>query len=415
MRRASRTSAIRWGLLVGVIAQLLGCGTDGDGGGAAGKDAGATVDSGGGNGCGLPGSSFVAGPAVSTDDISIAVQHLGASVTVKGKLFLPSTCSKVAPCPLLVVVPDRDTSPIPQWQNGATRLAEATSSIVALWNPPGTGIGGHKTGGENDFGGELHAAATKEVMRLLSDRSQVDKTRCGYVTIGTGLLPAAAALRKFSQSSLGFVQFLLDVEGPSDRCAASQAPENPALSIGPDDGPGATESACNFTAEHGHAEAYPVASDTAPASIICAPGAWPITETGNDCKDDGWWSPREPARQLASAAVKVRYQRVAFRNDHRMASKHASRVMITAMAKSKSGWFTVNDMPPCQPVLDDASCEALAKSCQRCWLEGTWGNGMAPAPYAADLAEITIDELLGDVLPRFVARVTDEKTNPACR
>lgn len=401
-------------LLIAATVGLCACGSD--------EPADTTTDAapadsggGGGGGCSLPGSSFVAGPAVGVEEFDVAVQHLGGSITVKGRLAIPATCNKVAPCPLIVVVPDRGTSPVPQWLGPAQRLAESTGTIVAVWNPPGTGIGGHKTDGEDDFGGDLQAAATKEVMRLVSERNQVDKARSGYLTVGTGLVAAAAALNKFSLSSLSFVRFLIDVEGPSDRCAMSQAPEQTALSIGPDDGPGATESTCIFNAESSHASAYPIAGDEFPASIVCAPGAWPITETGKDCTDDGWWIPREPARSLAKNAIKVRYQRIAFRNDHRMPSKHATRTMLSALANSASDWFTVNDMPPCQPVLDDATCEGLEASCQRCWLEGTWGNGMAPAPYASDLAEVTIDELFGDVLPRFVKRMIDVDNQKPCK
>jgi hypothetical protein len=367
-------------------------------------------------GCQLPGSSYVAGPAVGAEDFAFEIKHLGGSFTVKGELHVPTTCNKVTPCPLIVVVGDRDTSPLPDWSDGAERLASSTESLVAVWNLPGTGVGGHKSGGVDDYGGDVAAIAVKEVMNRLAAKSAVDKPRSGFLTVGFGLVPTAAALAKFSLSTLSFVAFLVDVEGPSDRCAISQAPENAALSIGPNDGPGVSESACTFSAEASHAKAYPVGSGDVPTSIVCAPGAWPITETGKNCTDETWWARREPSRQLAANAIEVRYQRIAFEIDHRMPSRHATGVMLKALAESRSPWFTVNDMPPCNQPLSDAQCETLAASCQRCWLSYGFGNGMSPGLYApkGTLAEITPDELLGDVAPRFVKRIMDVAGNPAC-
>ncbi len=363
------------------------------------------------SGCPLPGSSAQEGAKVQSEDLHFNV----GGAKIKASIAVPTTCQNASPCPLVVVVGDRDTSPVPQWIPHSEALAESSGTAVLVFNLPGTGIGGHASTGSNDYGGEAHLAAVKEVMRLTAEKPYIDKKRSGFLTVGWGLLPVAAAMSKFTLSSLNFVHFLIDVEGPSDRCAATQAPADPARSIGPDDGPGATESACNFGAIGSHSAAYPPASGDKPASILCAPGAWPITETGKDCTDNTWWIPREPARALAATAVQVRYQRVQLLHS-RAPSHHAARVMIKQLAASKSRFFALNDMPPCQPSLDDATCDALLAQCQRCWLEGTFGNGMSPAPYASGaLAEVTIGELFADVLPRFVRRMVNPAESPNCR
>lgn len=410
-RKVLRAS-LRWASTL-AIAAAPGCGSDAE---PANDTAAADVVEDTQTGCTLPGSSFVAGPAVANEDLSIAVQYLGGSSTVKGNVLVPASCQKAAPCPLVVLVSGPDESPRPTWTAPAERLAASTGSVVVLFNLPGTGIGGHKSGGENDLGGDLQATATKEVMRLVAERPYVDKARSGYIGIGYGVVPAAAALNKFSQNSLPFVRFLIDVEGPSDRCAASESPSNPALSIGPDDGPGVSESSCNFGGQLSHASAYPPANGDNPASIVCALGAWPITDTGINCSDNTWWAAREPARLLKTKSVKVHYQRLQFRHDHKLPSYHASRVMMTAIAGSGSTWFALNDMPPCTPPLTDEVCAGLLEQCQRCWLEGTWGTGFGAAPYAgADRVEIDTIELLGDVLPRFVRRLTDLEASKKCR
>lgn len=411
-RRLPRRAALVVGLTLGLGASG-GCGSD-----AAPAPDTAVVDAGTDTqtGCSLPGSSAKDGPAVANEDLSIAVQYLGGSSTVKGNVLVPTTCQKAAPCPLVVLVGGPDDSPRPTWVAPAQKLAASTETVVVIFNLPGTGIGGHKSGGENDLGGDLQATATKEVLRLVSERPYIDKTRVGYIGIGYGVVPAAAALNKFSQNSLNFVRFLIDVEGPSDRCAASEAQANPALSIGPDDGPGVSESSCNFGGQLSHAAAYPPANGDNPASIVCALGAWPITDTGIDCSDNSWWASREPARLLKTKGVKVHYQRLQFRHDHKLPSYHASRVMMTAIAGSGSTWFALNDMPPCSPPLSDDVCAGLLEQCQRCWLEGTWGTGFGAAPYAgADHVEIDTTELLGDVLPRFVRRLTDLEASKKCR
>ncbi len=175
--------------------------------------------------------------------------HTGTSqFTVTTRLLRPVTCQAATPCPLVVVVGDREAEPVPDWESAGESLAQATGAVVLLFNLPGTGAGGMKSGGNNDYGGDQHVSAVKEVIRLTCSKSRpyIDRERCGYLTVGFGLVPTARALQIHGQGSLKSIQFLLDVEGPTDRCAITQAPAEVSKGIGPDDGPGISETACNF-------------------------------------------------------------------------------------------------------------------------------------------------------------------------
>ena len=210
-------------------------------------------------------------------------------------------------------------------------------------------------------------------------------------------------------NTLKDVQFLIDVEGQTDRCAISQAPEQKDKGIGPDDGPGVTASACHFGSDSPHSAVFPAAKDGKPASITCSPSAWPITKTGKDCKATDWWHGREPINELKG--INTRYQRLQFKHDHRLPSYFSSRHAYSAVASSKSRWFIVNNLPPCKSLPDEDFCDQ-----NPCWLEGSWGNGMAPAPYAGeDHKTISMDALFGEVLPGYVLRIMDDKTYKPCK
>lgn len=347
--------------------------------------------------------------AVESSDLNITVQVQAESISLNGSVLTPADCQPAEPCPLIVVVADRDTDAHPTLESAAEKLASKAHSVVVIFNLPGRGPGSLKSGGADDFGGPNHVAAVKEVMKLLSKRKYVDPAHTGYVTVGTGLIPVARALKLHGSNTLKSVQFLVDVEGPTDRCAISQAPADADKGVGPDDGPGVSDSACHFDADSPHSAMYPAAKDGKPAAIVCSPAAWPITKTGKDCKATEWWNGREPYNELK--AINARYQRIQFQHDHRQASHFTSRHAFTAVASSNSRWFTLNNLPPCKSLPSTEFCDN-----NPCWLSGAWGNGMAPAPYAGGgFEEITADELFGEVLPGYLLRVMDAKTYKNCK
>ena len=351
--------------------------------------------------------------ATASSDLLVPVSVLGDGFDVRGAVIRPASCTAAAPGPLVVIVPDRDASPWPNYAGPAALLAGNAKVVVAIFNLPGTGPGGLASKGTQDYGGTYHVTAVKEVMRVVLTRNYVDATKAGYISLGFGLVPVAAALKLFGPNSLKEVLFLIDVEGPVDRCSASASPEDTDKGIGPDHGPGASDTACHIDKDTSMAEVFPAGRGEVPTSVTCAPAAWPITKTGKDCTDD-WWSLREPATALK--ALPVRYQRLQFRHDHRQATPWSSRVAMSAVAQSKAcPYFGLNDMAPCQTPLSNATCAGLTGG-QQCWLEGTWGNGMAPAPYAAaTLCEVTPEALFALVLPKYVARMVDTVAFKNCK
>ncbi|MBM4344553.1 MAG: hypothetical protein FJ100_14405 [Deltaproteobacteria bacterium] len=356
--------------------------------------------------------TILAGGPVETDELKVAITVLGDQALLKGVVIKPAACSETSKCPFIVVVGDYDHSAFPDYVPGAKQLAGALKVGLAVFNLPGLGAGSGKSEGEDDVGGKYHQAAVKDVMHLKAAAKWVDGNRIGYLTIGTGLISVTKALKTFgTTSTLKNVKFLIDVEGPVDRCSISQAPMDEAANIGPADGPGATDSSCHFSSSGGgtHANMYPPKTGNKPASIVCAPGAWPITKTGAGCNDNSWWSERDPYTALKSA--NYRYQRIQFKHDHRLPSYWASRLAIQALASSPSKYFQLNNMEPCGAAWSDAECEG-----QPCWLEGPYGNGMVPAPYSdGGLVKVTFDALFTQVLPGYVKRMLDTEANKDCR
>lgn len=399
-------------LTAALVFGLCGCGEDDGDGGATDSTSASSSSSSGGSGSG--GTDAVAADtkkkvAIETGDINVTVQVQAETMALKGTIHYPADCQPASPCPLVVVVADRGMDAYPALEGPAEKLAGQIHCAVAVFNLPGMGPGSLKSGGSDDFGGKNHVAAVKEVMKLLSKRKYVDPKHTGFVAIGTGLIPVARALKLHGGNTLNDVQFLVDVEGPTDRCAISQSPEDKDKGIGPNDGPGVTDSACHFDADAPHSAVYPAAKDGNPASIVCSPGAWPITKTGQDCKETSWWSGREPVNELT--AIRTRYQRLQFVHDHRLPSHFASRHAYSAVASSNSNWFIVNNLPPCKSLPDEDFC---AKN--PCWLSGPWGTGMAPAPFqGGDYTQITNEALFEKVLPGYLLRIMDEKTYKPCK
>lgn len=336
---------------------------------------------------------------------------------IKALMVHPQDCTGSAPCPLVIVVGDYDPSPFPAYTDPAKKLAAIAHVNVLLFNLPGTGDGAQHSSGTNDYGALWHMTAVQQLFKTQSIAAGVDKTKVGFLTIGTGIVPVAAAFYAFP-SDLASAMFVIDVEGPTDRCSMSQAPEDDKKNIGPGDGAGSSDSACHFTVAP-HSAQYPPAQDGKPASIVCAPGAWPITETGKGCDENAWWVDREPYAKLQK--IGARYQRIQFKYDHRLPSHWASRLAMKAMASSQSNFFMLNDMPGangsagCGTVSED-DCAALEAGGQSCWLSGDYGNGLASAPYGgADLRPISWDALFSEVLPDYVSRVIDTKGYPKCK
>lgn len=355
-------------------------------------------------------------PGVEETPLNIVTQVSDQGKTIptplSGVIERPIACTASAKCPLAVIIGDRASNAFPNYKTGAKALAANSGAIVVVFNLPGTGEGGNKSAGIDDIGGNWHISAVKDVMHLLSARSDVDKKRVGFITIGTGLIPVASAMKKFGNGDLKDIRFLIDVEGPVDRCAISEAPEDVAHLIGPSDGPGATNSACHFDDKLPHELQYPAAKDGNPTSIVCAEGAWPITATGKNCAQDNmWWIEREPLVNLKSMNAALRYWRLQFKYDHRLPSHASSALAMKAIGGSLVKWSALNWQAPCGAIPSEADCLAGG-----CWLDGGYGNGLAPAPYSSGkLKAISLDALLGQVLPEHVITILDVENVKDCK
>lgn len=352
-----------------------------------------------------------AGGAVEKIDLKVSISVLGEQALLQGLVLKPAACTEAKKCPFVVVVGDYNHNAHPDYVGGALLMASALQVVVAVFNLPGLGAGSNKSEGKDDIGGVWHQTAVKEVLHLKSAAKYIDTTQMGYIAIGTGLISVTKALKTFgTTASLAKLKFLIDVEGPLDRCSISQAPLDEAAGIGPGDGPGASDSACHFSSKGGtHAAMYPPKTGNKPASIVCSPGAWPITKTGQTCSDNSWWVERDPYTALKGAFY--RYQRLQFVHDHSLPSYWASRLAIQAVASSPSKYFALNNMEPCGAAWTDEECVGAP-----CWLEGGYGNGLAPAPYSdGALVKITLDGLFTQVLPGYVKRMLDSTANKDCR
>jgi hypothetical protein len=407
-----------WGMCwMAVAIALAACGSKTqasggvDSGSVSGQDVAGGQDTGGGPGPDISGGVAIDNQAMTT---TIHVTDNGESkqATLAGMIYTPATCTAAKPCPLAIIVGDYDSEAWPKYGPGAKVLASKTGAIVAVFNLPGLGQGGNISEGTNDYGGLWQITAVSEAMHQLTARAGVDKTRTGFISVGTGLIAVAGAFKTFGNGALKDVAFLIDVEGPVDRCAISQAPEDDAQGIGPSDGPGATDSACHYGLVP-HGEQYPAAKAGNPASIVCAEGAWPITKTGKNCQENSWWIEREPYKNLAS--LTARYWRLQFQYDHRLPSTGSSVLALKAVASAPSKMFRYNDLAACS--LPTANlCQQRQAQNFSCFLPDDQGNGMAPAPYSGGkLKPVSIDALLGGVLPYYLQTIVDLKALPNCK
>lgn len=332
---------------------------------------------------------------------------------VSAALIQPTTCtsSAFATCPLVIVVADHGQVALPDLLEPAKELAAVMELNVLVFNLPGTGLGGNQSTGTNDIGGPWHTEALRQLVISQSKVKGVDAKKVGFLTIGTGLIAVAGAYYLYP-SSLAATLFVVDVEGPVDRCSITQAPEDVTLGVGPGDGPGVTDASCHFTSIP-EATQYPVPQNGQPASVLCSAGAWPISESGEDCTSAAWWINREPYAHLQK--VPARYLRLQFKYDHALPSHSASRLAMKSLGLSPSPYIQLNDMPACSGI-SDADCATLEAAGSSCWIKGPWGNGLPGASYIGkDYQAVSWHSLFAEVLPVYLYRAIDTKNYPKCQ
>lgn len=157
---------------------------------------------------------------------------------------------------------------------------------VLRFDPAGRG----ESWGDEDLCGPEHQDETASLLAWLGDQDGVDATNIGLLGVGNGSVMAVGAAALCGAPAA----WVLDFEGPSDR----------------------------FTWN----------SDD------------PVAAPAHRFNDDTWWTPREPARHVAS--LRCPYVRLQAEEDHARPEelRHALR-MVQAAAEGDLPWFQINDHP----------------------------------------------------------------------
>jgi len=341
----------------------------------------------------------------------VSIQSNGE--TIKARLFTPPGCDPFHPCPALALVPDQRQAGSARYPADLAKgLAALTDTVVAVYNPPGFGLGVEQSTGQRDYGGPRDQDALKDVLDRLTLEPQVEQDRMGVLALGDGLAPAAGAVARFGSTNLTYVDYVIDLEGVTNRCYVTQAP----FSIDPggdhvnSDGPGPTQSRCDFhwfprevkfpagTSSDGKG------TDGTPNAYICNRFAFPLAEADTTCEDDAWWKEREARTFLPS--LQVHYLRLQFLHDHRQPTRYGARETLRWLVKDGNqasfqlGDFAMDTKPTGYSEGQLAGAGAyLAPS--------GLGNGLGAAWYDddGDFMLVTQEELMLSVLPEYVTRM----------
>jgi len=352
-------------------------------------------------------------------DFGISIEEKNSELTedlykIYFNQFIPEGCSNDTPCPLIVLVPDQLASGdaffgevTPRW------IAAKTKAIVATYNPPSRGKEGRASTGTEDYNGTTGQDALSDVLNYMI-KSPRTTDQVGIISFGYGLVAASGAFARFKASKLKEVDFLIDVEGPVNRCWTTAIPGDFDAGVQAD-GVGVNESRCDFDLGP-RLEAFPVTlPNDAPAPVICHESAFPLNGAGETCENDQWWLEREAKNFLDDIAGN--YLRLQMLYDHRQASRWSSLEAIKYVVKSDVENHILNSQAPNQPLhtVGDATC--VENGCYLDFTAQGLGNSIAfpvcfeeecvekPNPYAAafpDYEPFSMDSFAQNILPLYV-------------
>lgn len=414
----SHRDSARWLSIAALLLLAPACGDDGGSspGGGFGSDAaiqpGSDTAGGGGD---AAGADITGGGYVVTAQ-PMQIQSGGKTIHIRR--YVPYGCEAATPCPGVVIVPDGTQGGDEFFGDEVPELlAGAAHVIVSRYNPPARGVGTFKSDGVEDYNGKSHQDVLKDVLLAL-DKNQDTTEKIGVISFGYGLSAAAASLASYQPTNLKFVDWLIDVEGPVNRCYITQAASDPDAGI-TGDGVGVTDSKCDFD-KFGltRDEAFPTSlPEGTPKSLICSKNAFPIKQTGKDCTDDIWWADREPKKFLSK--IQGAYLRLQMKYDHVQPSRTGALLGVYyAIQSSDLKVKQLNDVEANQPVhtWGDAAClqagcylapkdlgNALAfQTCQGFTCESRDNAFKSVMPgYKA----MTLATFAEKVLPKYVARL----------
>jgi hypothetical protein len=262
--------------------------------------------------------------------------------------YIPDGCDSATPCPVVVLVPNGLMGgdeffgdDLPRW------LAAKSGIIVVTYNPPGRGKTNRVSDGVEDYNGNDGQDALSDVLNYMIKNIETND-RVGVISFGFGLSAAAGALARFQPNKLSEVDFLIDVEGPINRCFITSHPAN--IDAGFDgDGDGVNDIRCDFDIGP-REEAFPFDfPNDVPPSVVCNVNAFPIAQTGADCTDDVWWASREPKLYLKK--LQGNYLRLQMRYDHAQPSRWSALEAIKYVILSNDvDQHQLNDVLPNKPL-----------------------------------------------------------------
>jgi hypothetical protein len=295
-------------------------------------------------------------------------------------------------------------------------LAGSADIIVVRYNPPGRGIGSFKSEGVEDYNGKEGQDALKDVLLAL-DKNQDTSDAIGVISFGYGLTAAAGALARYQPPNLKFVDWLIDVEGPINRCYVTEHPSDPAAGI-TGDGIGISDGHCDLGSfDINRGDAFPTSIE--PKSLICNKKAFPVSLTGKGCEDEQWWADREARSFLKK--LKGAYLRIQMRYDHRQPARTSALLALYYAIQSPDlEYKQLNDVKANEPVhtWGDAPCLEAG-----CFLSNKeLGNSIAfpvcsgldcktpENPYKGVMSgyrAMSLRSFAEKILPKYVARLND--------
>ncbi len=328
--------------------------------------------------------------------------------------FIPEGCTDDSPCPLLILVPDLLASGDAFFGENSPRwIAAKTGAVVVTYNPPGRGYESRKSTGDEDYHGSTGQDALSDVMNF-NIKALKTNEQVGVISFGYGLVAAAGALSRFQSTKLKEVDFLIDVEGPINRCWATATPADAEAGVDTD-GPGVSDKRCDFDIGP-RIEAFPFLLEGAPAAVICNENSPMILSSGMDCEEDLWWQEREAKYYLDD--IKGSYLRIQMKIDHRQASLWGDLEAIKYVVKSDAD-HQLNNLQENEPVhtIGESSCIE-----QGCFLEfdGLGNSLVLPTcdaddsctengnPYSGgfpDYAPFNLESFSENILPLYVERM----------
>lgn len=338
------------------------------------------------------------------------IEASGRSIWVQS--WRPAKCWDGNPCRAVVLVPNKDHGGIEEFECcGKELAAKLGNTVVITYNPPGRGSSGQKTSGEEDYGGHDGQDTLKDVINMMRKRQHIKEDEFGIVALGNGIADASGAVARFQATFLDFVTYLIDIEGPTNRCFITQSPyyvDDDGWYIN-SDGPGVSYTRCDFDF-YDRSTKFPAGTssdgkgaDGTPNAYLCHQNAFVVGATAKTCDQDVWWNKREAKTYLKD--LKIHYLRLQFLHDHEQPTRYATREALRWITQADTASYQINNVSQ-NNNLQGYSEADLAEMGAYLQFPGI-GNGWGTDVYDddGDFEKLSKQELLLVVLPQYIQRM----------